>query len=41
VWIKLKGEGRVSCELELYDKGKRIIDAKDLGGRRVYRFVLK
>jgi len=35
VWIKLKGEGRVSCESELYDKGKRIIDTKNLSGRRV------
>jgi len=41
VWIKLKGEGRVSYESELYDKGKQIINAKDLSGRRVYRFVLK
>jgi len=35
VWIKLKGEGRVSCESELYDKGKRKTNARNLSGRRV------
>jgi len=35
VWIKLKDEGRVSCESELNDKGKRKIDARNLSGRRV------
>ena len=32
---KLKGEGRVSCESKLYDKGKRKIDARNLSGRTV------
>jgi len=35
MWIKLKDEGRVSCESELYDGGKRKIDAMNLSGRRV------
>jgi len=38
---KLKGGGRMSCESKLSDKGKRIIDRKDLRGRRVYRRILK
>ena len=33
--IKLKDEGKVSCESELYDGGKRKIDAMNLSGRRV------
>ena len=35
MWIKLKGEGRVSCESELYDKGKQKTNARNLSGRRV------
>ena len=31
----MKDKGRVSCESELYDKGKRKIDAWNLSGRRV------
>jgi len=31
----------MSYELELSDRGKRIINAKDLSGRRVYRRILK
>jgi len=40
MWIKLKDEGRVSCESELYDNGKQKIDARNLSGKS-YRFILK
>jgi len=41
VRIKLNSVGRVSRESESYDKGKWIINTKDLGSRRVGRRVLK
>jgi len=39
VRIKLNSGGRVSRELESPDKGKWIIDAKDISSRRVCRRV--
>jgi len=41
VRIKLNSGGRVSRELESPNKGKWIIDAKDISSRRVCRRVLK
>jgi len=41
VHIKLNSGSRMSRESESHDKGKWIIDAKDLSSRRVCRRVLK
>jgi len=41
VRIKLNSGGGVQCESEPADRGKWIIDTKDLSSRRVCRRVLK